>query len=247
MPAQHPVFLGIDLGWYGKPSGAAAFTNAGGSLRLAEVTRIADSEALLGWVERWTGQNTILAVDAPLVIPNEKGIRRAERELNRDWRRYHAGCHAANLGLPFAARVTAFSRALCALGFGHAEPVHRRNAGRWQLEVHPHAASVALFGLERILKYKRGLRADRARELDRLRYLLQTRLPQRKPRTEALRLPEIPARGDLKPVEDQLDAVLCAYIAAYWWKWGASRCMYYGAPAEGYIVVPKKGCDSLET
>ena len=35
----------------------------------------------------------------------------------------------------------------------------------------------------------------------------------------SLRLPGVPNTGHLKPVEDQIDAVLCAYIAAHWWYW----------------------------
>src|ERR1051325_4891021 len=35
---------------------------------------------------------------ASLVIRNQSSIRPAERELNADFRRFHAGCHAANLG-----------------------------------------------------------------------------------------------------------------------------------------------------
>ena len=54
--------------------------------------------------------SAVAAVDAPLVIPNQTGIRPAERDLNRDFRRFHAGCHAANLGRPFAEKVLSFSR-----------------------------------------------------------------------------------------------------------------------------------------
>jgi predicted RNase H-like nuclease len=90
-----------------------------------------------------------------------------------------------------------------------------------------------------IVKYKRGRREDRARELRRLRRLMLTRLPLLDPGLE-LRLPRIPGTGNLKPVEDQIDAVLCAYVAAYWWHWAAERSHTFGCNEAGYIVVPKR-------
>ena len=55
-----------------------------------------------------------------------------------------------------------------------------------------------------------------------------------------LRLPSVPNTGDLKPVEDQIDAVLCAYIAAHWGYWAGARNRVYGCGATGYIVVPQR-------
>jgi predicted RNase H-like nuclease len=120
-----------------------------------------------------------------------------------------------------------------------ANVVIARNKGRYQIEVHPHAATVNLFDLPRIVKYKRGRRSARARELRRLRRLILTRLPLLRPAL-SLRLPAIPSRGPLKPVEDQIDAVLCAYIAAHWWFWASKRNHVYGCGATGYIVVPER-------
>jgi predicted RNase H-like nuclease len=126
-----------------------------------------------------------------------------------------------------------------ALGFRHGASIAARQAGRFQIEVHPHAASVSLFGLDRIVKYKRGLRAHRARELQRFRTLIQSRLPELDPPLH-VKLPSIPRSGNLKPVEDRIDAVLCAYIACYWWFWGIARNTCYGSRTGGYIVVPGK-------
>ena len=177
------------------------------------------------------------AVDAPLVIRNQTSIRPAERELNADFRRFHAGCHAANLGRPFAQKVISFSRRLEALGFGHGASMTPRQEGRFQIEVHPHAATVSLFGLDRIVKYKRGTREQRARELRRLRRLAISQLPALDPSLSA-RFPSVPKTGNLKPTEDKIDAILCAYIAAHWWVWATKRNRLYGNQESGYIVVP---------
>jgi predicted RNase H-like nuclease len=137
------TFIGVDLGWYGKPSGLASIALSGAGLQLRNVTRLEDTNDILSWIQSETGgDDSVIAVDAPLVIRNLTGIRAAERELNREFRRYHAGCHAANLGRPFAPKVISFSRCLEALGFRHGADLRPQQAGRFQIEVHPHAATV---------------------------------------------------------------------------------------------------------
>ena len=233
------TFIGVDLGWYGKPSGLASLSLHGARLRLRNLARLESVDEILAWVQCETGSgNAVAAVDAPLIIRNETGIRPAERELNSDFRRFHAGCHAANLGRPFAGKVTAFSRRLETLGFVHGASITPRQEGRFQIEVHPHAATVSLFDLDRIVKYKRGTQAQKARGLRRLRHLAITRLPKLDPALP-VSLPPVPAAGNTKPVEDQIDAVLCAYIGAHWWFWATLRNRLYGDDQTGYIVVPQ--------
>jgi predicted RNase H-like nuclease len=89
------------------------------------------------------------------------------------------------------------------------------------------------------VKYKRGRRAERAKELNRLKELMLSRLPLLDPAL-SLRLPSVPTTGNLKPFEDEIDAVLCAYIAAHWWFWATQRNRVYGCGGKGYIVVPER-------
>jgi len=235
------TFIGVDLGWYGKPSGLASIRLGGSELRLHSIERLEAVDEILGWIQSEAGSGSaVVAVDAPLVIRNQAGIRPAERELNRDFRRFHAGCHACNLGRPFAQNVISFSRRLEDLGFCHGACIPPRQEGRFQIEVHPHAATVNLFGLDRIVKYKRGTRAQRSRELRRLRGLVLSRLPALDPAL-TLSLPSVPRKGSTKPVEDKIDSVLCAYIGAYWWIWSTQRNRLYGNKKDGYIVVPCAG------
>ena len=174
------------------------------------MTRLEDTDDILRWIKSEAGGgSTVIGVDAPLVICNRTGIRDAERELNSEFRRYHAGSHAANLGRPFARNVLSFSRRLTDLGFCHGADITVRQGGCCQIEVHPHAATVNLFDPHRIVKYKRGRRAERAKGLNRLRELMLSRLPLLDSAL-SLRLPSVPTTGNLKPVEDEIDAVLCA-------------------------------------
>lgn len=166
------TFIGVDLGWYGKPSGLASLVLEGSVLRLRNVDRLESMDEILDWIQTEAAYGSaVAAVDAPLVIRNQSSIRPAERELNADFRRFHAGCHAANLGRPFAQKVISFSRRLEALGFSHGASMTPRQEGRFQIEVHPHAATVSLFGLDRIVKYKRGTREQRARGTKHERHL----------------------------------------------------------------------------
>jgi predicted RNase H-like nuclease len=232
------TFIGVDLGWYGKPSGLASLTLDGSDLRLRNIERLQAVDEILSWIESEAGSGSaVAAVDAPLIIRNHTGIRSAERALNRDFRRFHAGCHAANLGRPFAPNVIAFSRRLEALGFAHGASMKPRQQGRFQIEVHPHAATVRLFRLDRIVKYKRGTRNQKAKELRRLRALALSRLPALDPAL-TLRLPKVPRTGSTKGSEDKIDSVLCAYIGACWWMWATERNTLYGDEENGYIVVP---------
>jgi predicted RNase H-like nuclease len=232
------TFIGVDLGWYGKPSGLASITLDGSGLHLRSLARLQDVGEILDWIRSETATGSAVAgVDAPLVIRNRTGVRPAERELNREFRRFHAGCHAANLGRPFAEKVLSFSRRLREMGFEHGASMKPRQAGKFQIEVHPHAASVKLFQLPLIVKYKRGSREQRGFGLRRLRRLMLSRMPGLNP-AFSLRLPMVPATGNLKPVEDRIDAVLCAYIAAHWWFWARQRNLAFGSNEDGYIVVP---------
>src|SRR5205823_2309271 len=117
-PARMNTFIGVDLGWYGKPSGLASLNFEGAALRLRNIARLESVDEILDWIQTEAGAGSaVAAVDAPLVIRNQASIRPAERELNADFRRFHAGCHAANLGRPFAQNVISYSRRLEDLGF----------------------------------------------------------------------------------------------------------------------------------
>jgi predicted RNase H-like nuclease len=44
----------------------------------------------------------------------------------------------------------------------------------------------------------------------------------------------------LKELEDELDAIVCAYVGAHWWYWGHARNTAFGDAGNGYIVVPNR-------
>lgn len=224
-----------------KPSGVAILDWDGSKLRLAKLDRLAEPGDILHWVAAEAGEDAGIGIDAPIVIPNETGMRQADRLAHSMYGKYHAGAYPASRARSFWQRTTGLSASLLELGFRHGDSADPKCSGRFQIEVHPHAATVQLFVLDQIVKYKRGLLAERVTGLERLRGLMLDRLPLLIPPLELDRLPEIPQRGnELKAVEDQLDALLAAYIAAHWWYWGRERNDVLGDSTVGYIVVPHR-------
>jgi predicted RNase H-like nuclease len=51
-------------------------------------------------------------------------------------------------------------------------------------------------------------------------------------------LPSIVTGKIFKEIEDKLDSLICAYVAAYWWYWGAAKNLVLGNETAGYIVIP---------
>jgi pyridoxamine-phosphate oxidase len=234
-------FLGIDFGWENQPSGVAALDWANETLHLVALDRLANPSDVLRWVTAQAPESAGIGIDAPLVIPNAAGMRIADRLAHSYYGKYHAGAYPASRARTFWKRTTRLSSSLAKLGFAHGDEWAPKSSGRFQIEVHPHAASVQLFLLDRIVKYKKGRLDERVSELKRLRGLLLERLPTLVPRLAPTELPEIPTSGrELKAVEDKLDAVLAAYIAAYWWYWGRERNQVLGNSRLGYIIVPHR-------
>lgn len=55
------------------------------------------------------------------------------------------------------------------------------------------------------------------------------------------------SRSELSKIPpDQLDAVLCAYLAAHWWFWGRARNDAIGDSKNGYIIVPQRHTPELK-
>ena len=57
------VFLGIDLGWYGKPSGVASITIEPEGLTLRNLTRLQEADDILTWIQTEAGNGIPLFSD----------------------------------------------------------------------------------------------------------------------------------------------------------------------------------------
>jgi predicted RNase H-like nuclease len=237
-------FIGVDLGWKSQPSGLCCLKLVEGKLELVDLERRDAIAHILTWIDNWVkpAESALIAVDAPTLIPNPTGSRLPDKLTHKYFGKYHAGCYPANQNLPFAERTINFGLELESRGFAHAPSIEPQTPGRYQIEVFPHPAIVHLFGLERILKYKKGRISERRLELIKLYQYIVEMLPTLEP---ALHLGskfsiEIPHTGAaLKATEDKLDSLICAYVAAYWWYWGEQRNLVLGDRTTGYIVIPQ--------
>ena len=240
-------FIGIDLGWRSQPSGLCYLGLLDDKLQILDIDRKDSIADILAWIDNCvqTNESALIAVDAPTLIPNATGSRLCDKLTHKHFGKYHAGCYPANLGLPFAQRTVNFGLELESRGYKHAPSIEPQKPGKYQIEVFPHPAIVHLFGLERILKYKKGRLNERRLELLKLyNYILEI-LPFHSPALSPVHLcnfiSSIPSKGvQLKAVEDKLDSIICAYVAAHWWYWGEQRNLVLGDETTGYIVVPSQ-------
>ncbi|MEN3010834.1 MAG: DUF429 domain-containing protein [Candidatus Bipolaricaulaceae bacterium] len=242
-------FVGIDLAWSAaNPSAAVLLRKEGeGGVLEAWHDRLGADEAILEFVRQGVGEEpALIAVDAPLLVPNEEGTRPCDRELSRFYRWAQAQAYPANRRrLGPRVRGEELVRLLEGLGFRHDPEVPAQRAVRQVVEVFPHPAAVELFGLPRILRYKaRPGRsyAERWAELERFRELLAG-LAGRRPALHAAALlgqarPQGRRGQALKRLEDLLDALFCAYIALHLWYWGPRGYRRFGDRRSGYILVP---------
>jgi predicted RNase H-like nuclease len=250
MPTNHMAFIGIDLAWSPRnPTGAVVLRGDVGGADLIDYRLLGDDSSIIAYIVRHAGAGlAIVAVDAPLWVPNETGRRPGEAAIGRAFARYQAGAHPANrsrLAFDGIVRGEALVEGLAARGFVHAPEVAAGVPVRQVIEVFPHPAMVALFGLDRTLKYKakprRGadLRLSEWRRYQANLAALSAADPPLHGQA-ALTAQDVAAlRGRrLKDYEDQVDSLMCAYIALYAFRWGVARCRMFGTFEGGYIFTP---------
>lgn len=230
------MFLGLDLGWTTGATGAAALDGAG---RLSASGRVRTDDEIAAWINAQAGNVVVAAVDAPLVVPNESGMRLPERLIGKTFGAFGASAHTSNKAKfgherPRAARL--------AERFGWAvDPATPTGAGETVcVEVYPHPAMVGLFELGYRLDYKKGNEQRRAPGfaalMSHLESVPELALEDYARWAELRAIVAQPQPGDLNRVEDELDAILCAHLA---WLWHHRReaVHVYGSLEEGYIVA----------
>ena len=237
-------FLGLDLAWSDRnPSGLAAIDEAGSILDLRADLR-SDTD-VLAWIRAWLGTRGVIGIDMPTIVRNPGGARRAENELRAVFGRFGAGPHPANLArFPDGGRAARFIAELAGDGVVETTQIAPRDPRLIAVEVFPHPAHVRLFDLPGIFKYKKKARPwpDVLREWERYRAALATLAHADPPLVLDERIPERVGMRGYKRWDDTLDALSCAYIAAFLWRWGsaAPHARVFGDLAEGYIVVPDR-------
>lgn len=253
-------FVGVDLAWGDrKPSGLAVLDDEG---HLVHVSAATTDDEIVEALAPYVDGDCLVAIDAPLIVANPKGNRPAEAALNRDFAKYDAGAHPSNTGKREFRDQPRGARLAARLGL---DMNPRSGRPRRAIEVYPHPATVALFRLERILKYKNKpgrdletLRAELIRLLGFIEGLVAGDPPllvggrpddQSGPSPwKALRVAVETAKrkSELRVVEDQVDAVVCAYVALFRER-RPDETTTYGDFETGYIVTPTLPADLTAT
>lgn len=245
-----PRFLGLDLAWSERnPSGLAALDERG---RLIDVRAdLRDDGAILDWVRAHLSRCGVIGIDMPTIVRNPAGMRTCERDLGAVFRRAHAAPHPSNLRrFPDGGRARRLIDALHGDGVVEALDLRAGDPRIVALEIFPHPAHVRLFALERIFGYKKKARAWPAvlAEWARYRAALATLAGADPPLLLDASIPrEVTARG-YKRWDDTLDAISCAYVAAFVWRWGLGppHVRVFGDLETGYIVVPDRVWEARE-
>ncbi len=233
-------FVGLDLAWGEKNQTGVAVVDADG--RLLHVGVAHDDESIATAIAPFVGDECLVAIDAPLIVPNEAGERPCEAALNRDFTTFEAAARPAYRGRP---EFDPPRGEVLANRLDLDMDPHSR-AKRRAIEVFPHPATVVLFRLAKTLKYKRGEFEIRKRELLQLMTHIEG-LDDASPRLRVNRNPswvELRKRveaatrpGHLDRDEDPVEAVICAYIALYQFH-RPEDVTIYGDFETGYIVTP---------
>jgi predicted RNase H-like nuclease len=243
--------LGIDLAWADGTGLKAA--NETGVVALDPDGTIVDAGWTIGidqtiaWITRLATADTLLFVDAPLVVDNPTGQRLCETHVGQRYGRWKVSANSTNLASPRLAGVTLRGR-LNALGWRYEDGLDGPpTQGRVLSECYPYTTLVGTPDLgyenERPI-YKRKPRGVRTAEfrpirasnfdemVQRVDVLVGAEPPVRlrsHPATAALLdTPAPTADREYKHREDLLDAVLCAWTAQLWLRHGTDRCQVLG-------------------
>ena len=233
------LFIGVDLAWGEKKHDGVCFLEWDG--KRGRVVGFGypqgDRELLAAVRERAGSQRSVfVTVDAPIVCPNRTGTRPVDRLTHRMFHREHAACHPANLTkCPRPPRIADLLRKE---GFriGWEPAVGKKTLA----EVYPHPAMVRMFGIPRIVKYKKGSVGERRKEFRRLQLLITKCLKKK--------FPQLGIDGDTKsllaqrwskPVEDRTDALFCALIGLWHWMHQGKKSEVIGDIKTGFILLPE--------
>lgn len=238
------VFTGFDSAWGERNTGAICelVLQDDGSLLLQNDQPVsANWNAAIAQARRKADAALdIWAIDQPICVVNESGCRPVEVDLARALMAdFDCGAHSSNLTNPCwtpNARIWDLQRTLVANEYCHNPmAIPKAEGGRYYFECYPHPAIVGLFDLNHILKYKvRHGDRDAWQQLVRL---LQGLASAQLPITNV----GVFAREGLAQSQDnenKLDSIVCAYVAAYWWRYGTERSTMIGDLTTGYIVTP---------
>jgi predicted RNase H-like nuclease len=234
--------VGIDLAWGEKlPDGLCLINATRESSEIIGTASTFGDNELLAWLAQHlpTSSHVLLSIDAPLIIPNATGCRPVEKQISREFGRYHAFCHSSNSTNPNCTRPIRVAQLLRENGYTIGFDLNK--ASRMAIEVYPHPAIVRFFYLDRIIKYKKGIIAVRKSEFTRLQDFLLKYLHESSADIEfSQEIERLLSTEWSKSIEDQTDALVCALIGYIHWKHQGRLSKVVGSIEEGFILLPPR-------
>jgi len=218
------------------PDGLCCLFYDGRKIKVHDIKLTHGEDELFSNIMEWVklADTGLVAVDAPLIIKNERGMRPVDKLTHGIYRKQHAGCHPAYLGK--IQRPVRFAERLGEMGIPTTHKIPRK--GFSVIEVYPHISMLHAFGLGQILKYKKGRVAQRRVEFSRYQKLLLKSLVNFFPRVCVDENLDVFLRIAPwnKALEDQTDGLFCALIGWYHWFWDGKRSEVLGDEESGFIV-----------
>ena len=206
------------------------------------------------WVRKQAEEDTLVFIDAPLVVTNTSSLRLCERQVGQRYGRWRVSANATNTNSKRLGGVALLAE-LVSDGFLYDDGVDGPpSSGRVVSECYPYTTIVgyALFGYDVRPLYKRKPKSLRMAAFRPVRAAACDELIRR---VASLGTADPPLRLDTHPVtaklaaepsplddraykhrEDLLDAALCAWTASLWHRHGLGACQVLGA--EAGIVRP---------
>jgi predicted RNase H-like nuclease len=245
------LFFGLDLAWsedsktkLAPDTGVALLDPAGRILDAGWTSGIEDTVA---WIERVQQPDSLLFVDAPLVVTNPSGQRLCETHVAQGYWRWDVFANSTNLSSPRLAGVR-LREELEQRGWLYSDGRDGPpTGGRVVCECYPYTTLVGAEELgyhDKRPRYKRKPKEMRAAAwqplrsancddlISRLAALEETDPPlDLRSHSETKRLIEehSPLQTNAyKKREDLIDAILCAWTAALWWRYGEQRSQVLG-------------------
>ena len=231
-------------------TGLCALQSDDGVWRLVAHAVMPDgNDAVLEWIAAQAGPHCVVAIDAPLFIPNRTGTRACDRCVASRYAAHKIGVYPCNQRLFERLPRSRLIRRRLETEFGFSEATTDIEGTLTYFETYPHPAIVNLLELDERIAYKKGRVRQRRERLSLLARLLRERLPRLDPpvapdaELDTLLVRDwqgLRGRG-LKAAEDEIDALVCAYAAARWIAAGLRASEVYGRPGEGMMIFPGGG------
>lgn len=237
-------YLGLDLGWTPRDSSGGVVLESveGGGVRVVSADSLRAHEDTLRWLTRNRPRTgCVLAVNAPVIVENLSGARPCDKLLQEHFNRYRIDEYANNT--VSASHPRTMAKGLARMGFNIDPSSH---ASERLIETHTQSAQVLLFGVDRPVRMKTGPIGSRKEAVARFRELIAERLfagppallPS--PALDTLMSAHLPDLNGtrLGELEERLEALLVAYVAAWLGENGEDACALLGDLHRGYILLP---------